>query len=66
MRTRELLATCFVLFGALLVWPLLSVPNRPGLVAGVPALVLHLFAVWALIVAILAWASHRGGGDEDQ
>ncbi|MGH7390505.1 MAG: hypothetical protein ACREM3_13765 [Candidatus Rokuibacteriota bacterium] len=64
MRARELLAACFVLFTALLVWPLLSIPNRPALVAGVPALVLYLFAVWALVVAVLAWAARRAS-DED-
>jgi hypothetical protein len=45
VTAKELLATCFVLFGALLVWPLLSIPNRLMLIAGVPALVLYLFAV---------------------
>jgi hypothetical protein len=37
----------------LLVWPLLSIANRSVLVAGVPALVIYLFAVWAIMVAIL-------------
>lgn len=64
MRPRELLAVCFVLFAALLAWPLLSIPNRPVLVAGVPALVLYLFAVWALMVAVLAWAARRVRGDD--
>jgi hypothetical protein len=45
VTAKELLATCFVLFGALLVWPLLSIPSRLVLIAGVPALVLYLFAV---------------------
>ena len=54
MTARELLAICFVLFGALLVWPLLSIPNRLVLIAGVPALVLYLFALWAAIVGVLA------------
>jgi hypothetical protein len=66
VKLRELLSACFVLFAALLVWPLLTIANRPVLVAGVPALVLYLFAVWAAIVALLAWVSHRsrdeGGG----
>jgi hypothetical protein len=64
VKAKELLTACFVLFTALLVWPLLSIPNRPVLVAGVPALVLYLFSVWALVIAVLAWAAHRGGGDE--
>jgi hypothetical protein len=64
VRRRELLAACFVLFGALLGWPLLSIPNRTGLVAGVPSLVLYLFAVWAVMVAVLGWAARRARGDE--
>jgi uncharacterized membrane protein (DUF4010 family) len=62
VRTKELLAACFLLFGALLVWPLLGIPNRPVLVAGLPLLVVYLFAVWAAIVAVLAWAASRGEG----
>jgi hypothetical protein len=61
---KPLLAVCFGLFAALLVWPLLGIPNRPVLLAGVPALVLYLFAVWAAIVAVLAWAAFRAGGDD--
>jgi hypothetical protein len=61
---KALLAVCFGLFAALLVWPLLGVANRAVLVAGVPALVLYLFAVWAAIVVVLAWAASRAGGDD--
>jgi hypothetical protein len=64
VKPRDLLPACFVLFTTLLVWPLLSIPNRPALVAGVPALVLYLFAVWALIVAVLAWTARRAGRDD--
>jgi hypothetical protein len=64
VRGRDLLAACFLLFSALLVWPLLSIPNRPVLVLGVPALVLYLFAVWAAIVAVLAWAARRPGAED--
>jgi hypothetical protein len=63
MRAKELLAACFVLFTALLVWPLVSIPSRPRLVAGVPFLVVYLFTVWAAIVAVLAWAAWRGGDE---
>ena len=66
MRLRELLSACFVLFAALLVWPLLTIANRTVLVAGIPALVLYLFVVWGAMVGVLAWVSHRsrdeGGG----
>jgi uncharacterized membrane protein (DUF4010 family) len=64
VTARELLAACFILFGALLVWPLLSIPNRPALILGVPALVLYLFTVWAAIVGVLIWVSHRFRGED--
>ena len=64
MKPRELLLACALLFGALLCWPLLSIPNRPVLVAGVPALVLYLFVVWSAIVAVLVWAARRAGNDD--
>ena len=33
MKARELLAACFVFFGTLLLWPLLTIANRPALIA---------------------------------
>ena len=65
MRGKELLAVLFPLFLALLVWPLLTVANRPVLVAGIPSLVLYLFCVWAAIVGVLAWAARRAAGEDD-
>jgi hypothetical protein len=59
VRSTELLAVLFPLFTALLVWPLLTVVNRPVLVAGIPVLVLYLFVVWAVLVAVPAWAGRR-------
>ena len=59
MKARELLAACFLLFGALLLWPLLTIANRPVLIGGVPALVVYLFAVWAAIVAVLVVVAVR-------
>jgi hypothetical protein len=53
MKAAELVVACFLLFGTCLVWPLLAIANRPALVAGVPALVLYLFLVWAGMVAAL-------------
>ena len=64
MKTRDLLAACFLVFGTLLVWPMLSIANRPALVGGVPSLVLYLFLVWAAIVGVLAWVAARAGGDD--
>jgi len=67
MKARELLAACFAFFGALLLWPLLTIANRPALIAGVPALVLYLFAVWAAIVTVLiAVAARRRAPEDDE
>lgn len=67
MKARELLAACFFLFGALLIWPLLTIANRPMLVGGVPTLVVYLFAVWAIIVGVLvAVAIHRHAPEDDE
>ena len=65
MKARELLAACFLFFGALLLWPLLTIANRPALIAGVPALALYLFAVWAAIVAVLVAVAVRRRSLED-
>jgi uncharacterized membrane protein (DUF4010 family) len=64
VKPQELLGACVLLFGALLCWPLLSIPNRAVLVAGVPALVLYLFVVWSAIVGVLVWAARRAGGED--
>ena len=65
MKPQELLTTCALLFGALLCWPLLSIPNRPVLVLGVPALVLYLFVVWGAIVGVLIWSAARRTRTDD-
>jgi hypothetical protein len=65
MKARELLAACFVLFGALLLWPLLTIANRPVLILGVPALALYLFGVWVAIVAVLIVVAVRRHTLED-
>jgi len=67
MKARELLVACFLFFGTMLLWPLLTIANRPVLVWGVPALVLYLFAVWAAMVVVLiaAAARHRALEDDE-
>ena len=59
MKGRELLVTLFALGVVALTWPLLTVVNRPRLVAGIPLLPLYLFAVWAAIIVVLAWLARR-------
>jgi len=64
VRAKELLGACFALFAALLVWPLLGIPNRPVLVVGLPVLVLYLFVVWAAMVAVLWWVARASPEDD--
>jgi hypothetical protein len=59
MKATDRIVACFVFFAACLVWPVLSIANRPVAVLGIPALVLYLFAVWAAIVAVLVVISRR-------
>jgi hypothetical protein len=66
MRAVELVVACFLLFGACLVWPLLSIANRPVLVLGIPALVVYLFAVWSAVVAVLVILARRVAPPEDE
>ncbi len=65
MKARELLAACFLLFGALLIWPLLTIANRPVLVGGVPALVVYLFSIWGIMVGVLVAVAIRRRSLED-
>jgi hypothetical protein len=65
MKRTERVVACFLLFGVLLVWPLLAIANRPALVLGIPVLVLYLFAVWSAIVAVLIAITRRERGPED-
>lgn len=65
MKAAELVVACFLLFGACLVWPLLAIANRPVLILGVPALVLYLFVVWAVMVAVLIALARRLRPPED-
>jgi hypothetical protein len=53
-RTGERLIALLILGGVLLNFPLLSLLRDRGLVAGVPALFVYLFLVWALIAGATA------------
>jgi hypothetical protein len=66
MKAVELVVASFLLFGACLVWPLLSIANRPVLVLGVPALVLYLCVVWVAMVAVLVSLARRVRPPEDE
>ena len=65
MKATERSVAWFLLFGACLLWPLLSIANRSVLIAGVPALVLYLFGLWAAIVIVLIVEARRAQTRED-
>ena len=55
------LAALFLLGFLLLNYPLLDLFARPGYVLGIPALYVYVFAVWALLIALMALAVEKGG-----
>lgn len=65
MKATERIVAWFLLFGACLVWPLLSIANRSFLIAGVPALLLYLFGIWGAIVVVLIVEARRAQARED-
>jgi hypothetical protein len=64
-RARELLIALFVLGVALLTPPLLIVFNNPARILGIPVLYLYLFAVWVVLIGLVAVAVERGGDAAD-
>lgn len=59
-RSERLVALC--LLGALLFnYPMLALFNRAVLVAGIPLVYAYIFAVWALLVALIAIVARRSG-----
>jgi hypothetical protein len=66
MKTAQRVVAWFIVFGMLLVWPLLALANHAVLVLGVPSLVLYLFAVWTAIVVVLVLVTRTFAASEDQ
>ena len=64
-RTRELLVALFLLGALLLAPPLLIVFNQAARIFGIPTLYLYLFAVWAVLIALVALAVERGHAAND-
>jgi hypothetical protein len=70
-RTGERLVALFLLAVLLLSPPLISIVDEPSKVAGLPVLYLYLFAVWALLIIMLALVSEfsgraHGGSEGDE
>jgi hypothetical protein len=66
-RNARRLAGVFLLGWVLLNYPILSLFNHPGTVAGIPLLYAFVFAAWALIVGLagLVILSGRPPGEGD-
>jgi hypothetical protein len=56
---RQRLAALGLLGLPLLTYPLLGLPN--GQLAGIPAIYLYLFGVWAGLIVLAAVVAERGG-----
>jgi hypothetical protein len=64
-RTRELLVALFLLGVLLLAPPLLIIFNKATRILGVPTLYLYLFAVWTVLIALVALAVERRHASDD-
>jgi hypothetical protein len=53
------LVAAFLLGCLLLTYPLLSLFNSDAMAFGIPVLYLYLFAAWALLIALIAFAAER-------
>jgi hypothetical protein len=58
MKSQRLVAL-FLLGCLLLNYPLLSLFNRIGTFMGIPVLYFWLFAVWALLIVLMAFVVER-------
>ncbi|MCA9965146.1 MAG: hypothetical protein KC423_12905 [Anaerolineales bacterium] len=58
-RKRDRLVVLFLLGGLLFNYPILSLFDREGMVAGIPILYLFIFSAWLLIIVLVAWVIER-------
>ena len=57
--TGQRLAAIFLLGCFLLNYPILSLFDRRGAIAGIPLLYAYLFGAWALVIGLLALVAER-------
>jgi len=57
MKTRLFLLA--LVFGLLLNEPLISIVNRPVLVAGMPVLYVYIFGVWVVMIGAIGHELYR-------
>lgn len=60
---RQRLVAVFLIGMLLLFSPLITLPDQPRLVFGLPLMYLYLFAVWILLILAMAWVV-RGKSNE--
>ena len=53
------LVAIVLLGGVLFNYPVLSLFSKPGALFGIPLLYLYVFAVWALLIGVIAWVIER-------
>ena len=53
------LVAAFLLGCLLFTYPILSLFNHDGMLWGIPILYLYLFAAWALLIGLIAYAAER-------
>jgi hypothetical protein len=63
LRNQRLLAL-FAAGWALLNFPLLTLWDRAGTLAGIPLLPLALFTGWALLIGVAAWVAEAPGDEQ--
>jgi hypothetical protein len=56
------LVALFLLGVLLFNYPILALFNLPETLFGIPLLYFHLFAAWAVLIALMAWVIERGPG----
>ena len=64
--TTERLLALFLLGIVAFTPPFLGIFNTPRLIFGIPILYLYLFAVWGLLIGLVALIVHRTADDEDE
>jgi len=60
---RQRLVAIFLIGMLLLFSPLITLPDQPRLVLGLPMMYLYLFCVWIFLIAAIAWVV-RGRSNE--
>jgi hypothetical protein len=46
-----------IAFLVMLTFPLINLANRGNIILGIPALVLYIFTLWAILVGVMGWLS---------